>query len=555
MVESTPTPARLERDLHGIGRLVLEKGLASRTQVQRCLDIQRDSAESGVFLKLGEIFVREGLLSPTQVQTLLALQHVRILICVRCFAQFNAEDWSPDKSSQNCPKCAGALVEATELKSLAVEDTVSDMPRPSGHDLAILDNAVRQFANHEILGEISRGGMGIVYKARQRELDRIVALKVLLAGGESSQEQILRFQREARAVAKLKHPNIVAIHEIGEHRGIHYFSMDYVPGVSLEMMIGRTEVPRDTLLGILSKVCRAVQVAHEAGVLHRDLKPSNILVTRENEPYLIDFGIAHCADEHDVRLTRQGYIFGSPLYMAPEYVSGKLTEFSQLCDVYALGVILYQVIAGVTPFEDVETMQVLSRILKEEARPVEDAVPDLHSDLSTICAQAIHKDPRKRYQTAAALASDLERFLAGEPIAARPPAQLVRLWHRHHRRIVGAAAVAAGLVAVGLAWYLPRLTQGMFDELASDRDQAQRDADEARRQVDHDTELLASAAKSLAESGKYDEALAIADALAARRPGEARHHALRARILDGLGRVAEADAAREQVRALGSGSR
>jgi serine/threonine-protein kinase len=544
---TTSTRTRLDRDLHGIGRLVLEKGLASRDEVDRCLAIQHQSADSGVFLRLGEIFVREGLLTPEQVQTLLALQHVRIEICVRCFAQFNIEDWSP-ASDRRCPKCEGPLVEARDLKSLAVEDTVSDVAarEPS---LALLDSSIRQFAGHDILGEISRGGMGIVYKARHRELDRIVALKVLLAGGESSQEQVLRFQREARAVARLRHPNIVGIHEIGEHRGIHYFSMDYVAGVSLEQMIGRPEHAREQLLEILTKICDAVYAAHRGGVLHRDIKPSNILVTRDHEPFLIDFGIAHVHDQ-DVRLTRQGYIFGSPLYMAPEYVSGALRSFNELCDVYALGVVLYQVIAGVTPYEDVETIQVLSRILKDEATPVERVASNVPVDLATICAKAIDKHPSTRYQTAKALADDLRRYLSHEPILARPRPWLLRWWQREQDRILRSVAVLLAVLLLTAAWYVPEFTLGTMEQLDAERLHQQRARDQALRNLAASSIKLLDAADRLAALGDYGTALAILEQLCDQQPGDIGLHERRERLLTVLGRDQDAAAARARIQQL-----
>ena len=267
---------------------------------------------------------------------------------------------------------------------------------------------------YEVLGELGRGGMGIVYKARQLRLNRIVALKMILAGNHASPEAAVRFLAEAESVARLHHPNIVQIFAFGDCEGRAYFEMEYVAGGSLSDRIGGTWSALEAAR-LVETLARAIDVAHRLGVVHRDLKPANILLSTEGTPKIADFGLAKCLDT-ETGLTRTEWIVGSPSYMAPEQAGPSATPIGPAADVYSLGAILYELLIGRPPFRAATLHETL-----EQVKSVEPIVPTrlrrgLPRDLATICLKCLEKEPARRYATAAELAEDLRRFEAGETI-------------------------------------------------------------------------------------------------------------------------------------------
>jgi WD40 repeat protein/tRNA A-37 threonylcarbamoyl transferase component Bud32 len=306
---------------------------------------------------------------------------------------------------------------------------------------------VRYFGDYELLDEIAAGGMGIVYKARQVSLNRIVAVKMILKGTLASEEDVKRFRAEAEAAASLQHPAIVAIHEVGLHEGQHYFSMDYVDGQSL------AEVPRQQPLSgrqaaeYVRDAAEAVHYAHQQGTLHRDLKPSNILIDRHGRVRITDFGLAKRI-EGNSDLTLTGQILGTPSYMPPEQASGKRSLIGAASDIYALGAVLYDVLTGRPPFRGespAETLRQVETLDPVSARLLNPAVP---RDLETICLKCLEKEPHKRYGTAQLLADDLGRYLRGEPIVARPISSIARSWRwcRRNSLLATTGAMAVGLL-------------------------------------------------------------------------------------------------------------
>jgi tetratricopeptide (TPR) repeat protein/tRNA A-37 threonylcarbamoyl transferase component Bud32 len=308
---------------------------------------------------------------------------------------------------------------------------------------------------YEIICELGRGGMGVVYKARQLKLNRLVAIKMILAGEHAGRVALERFCREAEAVARLQHPNIVQIHEVGEHRGLPYFSLEYVEGGSLAQQLTRPRSARQAA-ELIEKLARAVHAAHEHGVIHRDLKPANVLLTADGTPKITDFGLAKRLDGESDQ-TQTGTIMGTPSYMAPEQAAGKVKDVGRSTDVYALGAILYELLSGQPPFKAATPLDTLRQVLHEEPLIPNRLKAGVPRDLETIALKCLNKDCHRRYPTAAALADDLRRFLAGEPILARPIGSAERLWRWCQRNPKLAVAVAAiGLllvvVSIGSTW-------------------------------------------------------------------------------------------------------
>jgi tetratricopeptide (TPR) repeat protein len=305
---------------------------------------------------------------------------------------------------------------------------------------------------YEVLGVLGRGGMGVVYKARQARLKRLVALKMVTAGAHASSGDLARFQAEAEAVAALQHPNIVQIYEVGEHAGVPYFSLEYVDGGSLAGRLRDRPLPPREAAGLVRTLARAIQYAHERGVIHRDLKPANVLLTADGTPKVADFGLAKRVGDGDSSQTQAGTILGTPSYMAPEQAEGEIHAVGPLADVYALGSVLYHLLTGRPPFQGAKMLETLQLVRTREPVPVRQLQPSVPRDLETVCLKCLEKPPAKRYASAAALADDLGRFLADEPIRARPVGRAERLWRwgrKNPRTAALAAAVAVLLTSVG----------------------------------------------------------------------------------------------------------
>jgi serine/threonine-protein kinase len=307
-----------------------------------------------------------------------------------------------------------------------------------------------QVPGYEVLDEIARGGMGVVFRARQINLDRTVALKMLLAGQLASAEEARRFRTEAEAAAHLDHPNIVSIYEVGEYEGQPYFCMKLVEGRTLSGFRG----PLEEVARLLTAVARAVHYAHQRGIIHRDLKPGNILLDREGQPHVTDFGLARRL-EGDSKLTSTGAIMGTPAYMPPEQASGKRGEVTTLADVYSLGAVLYELLTGRPPFQAETPFDTLVQLMEKEPQPPRALNPEVDRDLEAVCLKCLRKDPHQRYASAAELADDLERWQRGEPTRARPPSawQAVRYWLRQNLR-AALWVLVVGLVLGVLSGYV-----------------------------------------------------------------------------------------------------
>jgi eukaryotic-like serine/threonine-protein kinase len=345
-------------------------------------------------------------------------------------------DYFPKGKGHGCPHCLLRLA----MPETENEVNAAESPPPAGL-------RSRFFAGYQILEEIARGGMGVIYKARQLSLNREVALKMIQAGHLLSVEARLRFRVEVEAVARLNHPNIVSLYESGEHEGIHYFTMRLVEGGNLSEYLRKHRSLRDNV-ALLIKVCRSVHYAHQRGILHRDLKPSNILIDLQEEPHVADFGLAKSLD-YESGFTYSNSILGSPNYMAPEQASSHSGPVSTASDVYGLGAILYHILTGRPPFEGKTPLETIRRVMDSELVSPRRLNPQVDADLATICLKCLEKNPADRYESAEALARDLEHWLHGRPICARPIGTLGNLW-RWSRRHPAVSTLSAAL-AVAMA--------------------------------------------------------------------------------------------------------
>jgi serine/threonine protein kinase len=353
-----------------------------------------------------------------------------------------ARPWRADARQGFCPKClfaqasAGDQIPVTASRESAADLSESDAEEMSpalSRDAAttggtqIPSPSNRTFGDYELLEEIARGGMGIVYRARHASLDRIVAVKMLLFGPLSSPEFVKRFRAEASAAASLLHPNIVAIHEVGVHQGQQYFAMDYVEGQSLAKLLANGPLPARRATSYLKTIAEAIHYAHERGILHRDLKPSNVLIDANDQPRVTDFGLARRL-EGDSELTVTGQVLGSPNYMPPEQAVGRRGKVSRRSDVYSLGAMLYHLMTGRPPFVGEALTDTLEQVLNSEPVSPRLLNPSVPRDLETICLKCLEKETDKRYATAQALADELGRFLNSEPVHARPITRVEHAW-------------------------------------------------------------------------------------------------------------------------------
>jgi WD40 repeat protein len=311
-----------------------------------------------------------------------------------------------------------------------------------------------RIGQYEVLGEVGRGGMGVVYQARHLRLQRIVALKMLVRGEFAEHDERVRFRAEADAVARLQHPNIVQLFEVGEHEGTDglsrpYFTLEFVEGELLSARLGGRPQPPSQAAAWLETLARAVHYAHEQGIIHRDLKPSNVILTKDGQPKLCDFGIAKLLAGSDVK-TRSGTLLGTAEYMAPEQAAGQ-AHIGPAADIYSLGAVLYTALTGRPPFQATRPLLTLEQVRTHEPVPPRRLVPLVPRDLDTICLKCLQKEPANRYPSALALADDLHRFLSGEPIVARPVSGWERAWKWARRRpaLAGLIALSMGVLLLG----------------------------------------------------------------------------------------------------------
>ncbi len=377
----------------------------------------------------------------------------------------------------------------------STSDAATTLPeaRPAPSPFAVI-----AIPGYEIIDELGRGGMGVVYKARQVQLNRPCALKMILAGIHATPQAAARFLSEAQAIARLHHPHIVQIYSIGDVNGLPYVELEYLPGGGLDRQLDGTPWKPDRAARLVEQLARGIADAHAQGIVHRDLKPANVLLSADGTPKISDFGLAKFLGS-DSGLTRSEAIMGSPSYMAPEQAEGRTREVGPEADVYALGTILYELLTGRTPFRGASILETLEQVKTAEAVPPSRLVPRLPRDIETIALRCLQKEPVKRYRSAVALAEDLRRFHAGEPIAARRIGGPERAWRWCRRNPVVSGLIASIALALILgtavsAYFAIRATRG--ERLAVQKarealenarraDQAAQTAREEKQKSDH----------------------------------------------------------------------
>jgi tRNA A-37 threonylcarbamoyl transferase component Bud32 len=372
-------------------------------------------------------------------------------ICPRCGAKLGM-----DAPQGLCPACLLRQVG----ESATVQPGATDFP--AGEALP-----GQRFGDYELIEEIARGGMGVVWRARQAGLNREVALKMILSGRFASEEEVRRFRTEAEAAAQLQHPNIVAIHEFGERDGAPFFTMDFVRGRSLADVCAERPLTSERAAAYLKTIAEAVHFAHQRGVVHRDLKPGNVLIDATDAPRITDFGLAKMISR-DSDLTLTGTVMGSPGYMAPEQAQGKSDLIGPRSDVYSLGAILYEALTARPPFRAATPLETMKQVVEAEPASPSQVNPAVPRDLDTICLKCLEKDPARRYATARVFAEELDRFLRHEPIHSRPAtvAERTRKWAKRKPAVAALVAVSAlafvGFLIGGL-WFYGNLRDRLAD--------------------------------------------------------------------------------------------
>ena len=409
---------------------------------------------------------------------------------------------------QDCPELIEPLEEAIRESGRSGECTRSRYPMatftfPSEISFVPAETArLPEFPGYEVLERVGQGGMGVVYRAKQTALDRFVAIKTILPHGDLRDEQRRRFEREAKVMASLQHPNVVQIYEIGEREDRPYLVMEYLPGGRLSDRIEGKPMAYHEAAELIAVLARCVNQAHAQGVIHRDLKPSNVLFTLDGTPKIGDFGLAKCFEGAD-DCTSSGQLLGTPSYMAPEQVCRTDDPVGPPADVYALGVVLYECLSGYPPFLAHSPLEVLQLVTAQDPVPLRRLQPGVPRDLETICAKCLMKEPRRRYESAGEMASDLDRLLQGRPIQARPINGLERTWRWCRAKPITAGLI--GIISLSLlsvialvTWYNRQITTAHAGVLATQATLQKVLTREVARRLDADLRELATVPATMA---------------------------------------------------------
>ena len=440
----------LEKDLRQellFAEELIRRKLVPLGEINRSLELLQKNKNN---LSLGQMFLRKHLITPEQFIQL--KQQIKISV----------------DSRVNSRLTLNQRTGAVQLMSVDVPESIG---------------------RYEIIREIARGGMGIVYEARDKELDRIVALKTLISGEMADEQELERFQREAKLTASFDHPNIVPIHEVGIYEKTHYFTMDYIDGISLSEYVRTVRCSLKKIIKMMVQITGAIAYAHGMNVIHRDIKPANILVdTNSGKPLVTDFGLAR--QQNAKGLTMSGIALGTPAYMPPEQAEGKIRAISNRSDIYSLGAVLYELLAGRPPFTGTSLAETLQAVIHEEPVPLCELVPGLPVDIETLCMKCLEKKASKRYHNAKMLLRDMERFLKGNPIRARrsSPFQKIIKKIKQNRIVYSAVAIIIFIMLIFLSWKISdieklRKAKHIIEKKIAETVQAKKRAEETAKKA------------------------------------------------------------------------
>jgi WD40 repeat protein/tRNA A-37 threonylcarbamoyl transferase component Bud32 len=426
----------------------------------------------------------------------------RALILLEVFYRRQAgEDPAPQEYEDRFPELDRALLAQTvEASAPKIEDRITLDPQSSIFDPRSSACGLPAVPGYEILGELGRGGMGVVYRARQTKLNRLVALKMILAGAHAGPLELARFHTEAEAAAHLQHPNIVQIYEVGEHHGLHYLALEFVEGVSLAQKYAGAPQPARVAARLVETLARTMHHAHQKGIVHRDLKPANVLLTADGTPKITDFGLAKRLEGPSAQ-TKTGAVLGTPGYMAPEQAEGKTHALGPAADIYALGAILYELLTGRPPFQAATPLDTLLQVVSQDPTPPSRLKRDVPRELETVCLKCLHREPGRRYASALDLADDLQRFLEDWPVLARRAGPVERAWRWCRRNPVVATAAAvtsAALLGVTVVSVLFAIAQARHSQdLRAEQRQTRAQKERAEKALKQAQRLAAARQRAL----------------------------------------------------------
>ena len=563
---------RVQYEEYVLARLLAARGYLPDAQAQDLLRRQKlELTASGRVDPLARVIIRAGIVSPSVVDQLCHEIQRKVVECGRC-GDCNFVEPGPEPQQFACKRCQGPVsvpsidgrmpfvdagmgMAGFGTNPEAAEDAgevtrpitppgpggfampgvgFGSSPQGGGFGQPEMANNQPTFAENpstagsksdappEAVGEwaiereIGRGGMGVIYLAKHKTRGEKAALKLMLNAPQASEKKQKRFTREVDAARKLNHPGIVRLLDTGEHEGFPFFAMEYVDGKPLDKLL-KEELDLELGMEVLEKLCRGVHYAHEHGIVHRDLKPANVLVDDNMNPKLTDFGLAKSEDHKSV-LTKTGAVVGTPYYLSPEQARGNSKDVDRRADIYALGVIMYELITGRLPFVGQTTVELYNRILNDDPPPPTRVKPQLTKEIETVCLKALEKNPRERYQTAEQLADDVKALLGAKPISARPPGWWKRFKRRLRKKGLG-TLIAFGVVTLvalsggGVAWYL------YWAKTTAAKDEAQAEQNRIMKQLDGQaaivSESLVTGEKALSLGHDREALKAAGEAVAA----------------------------------------
>ncbi len=448
LVEPIEDADRLRREDRRVVETLARHGLVPREKLDEALAAQEREVRAGKKpARVSELLLHDNALGiAALLEAMRESSQKLLLVCGRCRVRYSVSEADPNRK-YTCRKCGGALERADEAATVRDHELRMTKGDPVEEDPEEIRQAAadprKRVGKYVLLSELGRGGMGVVYKSWDSGLKRWVALKLLTTPG--SREDVLRFHREAQTAAALRHPNIVGVYEVGEAAGHPFIALEYVEGKTLSGQ----KLPVRRAAEVVAQIARAVEYAHGQGVIHRDLKPGNVMIDKAGKAWVMDFGLAKNV-RGESQLTMSGTVIGTPSYMPPEQASGRNRELDRRVDVYSLGAVLYELATGRAPFRGSSPLATLEQVVNQEVRPPSELNSAVPPDLETILLKCLEKDRHRRYPSVRLLADDLERWLQGDPIAARRASMVARLQRKLARNKSLAVAVGAILFSAGL---------------------------------------------------------------------------------------------------------